>query len=91
MTGEQFRVPDDLTARAIFLSINVSLWVVPHLFAIYCNWEGLNVFLKEEVVPRLKSFRREKTAVDGILELSPSKIPTRQQGPKTRSKTKKDL
>ena len=92
MTAEQFRVPDDLVARTIFFTINVSLWVMPHLFAIYCNWEGLTIFLNEEVAPRLKSFGREKTLVDGVADgqLSFSKIPTR-KGPVTRSKKSQKL
>lgn len=89
-TEAEFRVPDDFMARAIFLTINVSLWVVPHLFAAYCNWEGLTTFLEEEVVPRLKYLTGEKTLIDinSDGELSPSRIPTRKQGPVTRMQKK---
>ena len=77
-------------ARAIFLTINVSLWVMPHLFAVYCNWEGLTTFLEEEIGPRLKSLKGEKTAQDALAngELTPSKIPTRRLGPVTRGQKK---
>lgn len=92
MTAEEFRVPDNFQARAIFFAINVSLWVVPHLFAVYCNWDGLTSFFEEEIVPRLKSSGREKTPVDGVADgdISPSKIPTRRERPVTRSLNKKN-
>ena len=82
-------VPDNTFAHAVFLTINVSLWIVPHLFAVYCNWDGLTVFWEDEVVPRLKSLKGRETLVDlSDGEVSPSKIP-RRQGPVTRGKRKK--
>ena len=89
-TEAKHQTPKDPFGLTIFLLINISLWVVPHLFAMYSNWDGLTVFWKEEIVPRLKSLKGGSTLVESVDgDVSPSRIPTRRQGPVTRQQQKK--
>ncbi|XP_060559959.1 transmembrane 6 superfamily member 1-like [Ruditapes philippinarum] len=62
-TKPEFQVPDTVEARCIFWTVNLSLVIVPHLFAWYCHKSEIRDFFNDCVSPcvspKLKSFQGE--------------------------------
>lgn len=51
LTPEEFRVPETILAQSIFWPVNLSLVIVPHLFAVYCHRHELAEFWSRDVSP----------------------------------------
>ncbi|KAH3836219.1 transmembrane 6 superfamily member 1-like isoform X1 [Dreissena polymorpha] len=84
-TPEQHQVPDTALARAVFWPVNLSLVIVPHLFAIYCHREELRSAIQTKVSPFFQTIASEvetsrKTTKKISVPVAPRNGPvTRQQ------------
>ena len=58
-TGSEFQVPDTLEARSIFWTVNLSLVIVPHLFALYCHRYEISDYYYGFVYPTWGRIKRE--------------------------------
>lgn len=84
-TAAEHQVPDTCLARSIFWIVNLSLVIVPHLFAMYCNREEIREYLTRKVIPFVKSIHGEvKTSQESAKKISLE----RPNGPVTRQQKK---
>ncbi|KAL4227728.1 Transmembrane 6 superfamily member 2 [Mactra antiquata] len=54
-TETEYQVPDTVLARSIFWPVNISLVIVPHLYAMYCHREEIYDFFTNQIVPSFKT------------------------------------
>ncbi|XP_045215567.1 transmembrane 6 superfamily member 1-like [Mercenaria mercenaria] len=84
-TQAEFQVPDTTEARSIFWTVNLSLVIVPHLFALYCHRYEVREFFSGKVIPAWKSIQGEvRTSQKTTKKIG---VPTR-NGPVTRQQKK---
>lgn len=81
-TEASYQVPDTVEARTIFWTVNLSLVIVPHLFALYCHRDEVRDFFSGKLSPASKSIK-------GQVNISKEKVSERRNGPVTRRTSKK--
>lgn len=87
-TAAEYQVPDTLEARSIFWTVNLSLVIVPHLFALYCHRYEVRDFFSGKVIPFCKGIQGEvKTSHKVAKKINVSS----KNGPVTRQQKKKSM
>lgn len=81
-------MPDTLEARSIFWTVNLSLVIFPHLFALYCHRYEVRDFFSGKVIPFCKGIQGEvKTSHKVAKKINVSS----KNGPVTRQQKKKSM
>lgn len=83
-TAIDFQVPDTVIARSIFWTVNLSLVIIPHLFALYCHRLEIREFLSRKMISPRKSIHGKRMPS----QTSTKKINDTWSGPVTRQHKK---
>lgn len=90
-TDDAYQVPDTPVARTVFWTVNLGLFVLPHLFAAYCHQHELREFMSDKVIPMLKGFHGDVQTSQRRTKQINLESPRTQNGPVTRQQKKKQL